>query len=151
MEELIKLAEKIHPTATRFFINHFLVTLFWFIPFILFKEEFLGYSFHIQMILVFCVSLAWYFVSCIINVILFNIFNLVDKYGYYLLELTTIFGILFLCVLINIGYYYSFTITKFLQISFIPLLVLPFIIFLLVELLLLTLKGILKLQKKQNN
>jgi len=151
MEDLIKLTEKIHPTATRFFINHFFVALFWFIPFIMFKKEFLDYSFHIQMILVFCISLIWYLVSCVINVILLNIFNLVDKYGYYLLELTTVFTILFLCALINVGYYYSFTITKFLKLSFIPIVITPFTIFLVIELLFLILKGILKVQKKQNN
>lgn len=92
---------------------------FWVVPFVLFKQSFFQYPLHVQLSLIFCLSLGWYLVH-ITHVIMFTgvFLSKPEKTYCNLEELITLSGICFISIYILIGYYYSFSITSFLLLSF---------------------------------
>lgn len=111
-----KIIEKLNKEITKNLTYLFFISCFWAVSFYIFKPQILKEAYHVQFFLLFCFSFVW--MSIYLAFWLF--FEIGFRFGInkVRVEVSVFTAILFKCVFITIGYYYSMYFTQYLQMCF---------------------------------
>jgi len=110
-------------------INLLIAMPFWVIPFILFKRSFFTIPIYAQLSLIFCLCLSWYILNVFLVLIITSGFlEKTERIDELIPEIITFSSICSISILILIGYYFSLSLTSFLVLAFISILLLKMVL-----------------------